>query len=123
MSMGYIRATARRFYLTSTCVIEAEQGGKDANFMNTGGWSEVATVRCRVLPAGQGGTDRVAHLADQESIKVIKRIAVPYDTALDVGQRITVGSEIYYVVALETDNTDESFRQAVIIQRKGADND
>lgn len=120
---GYMRSTANRYYLTGSCLIEAEQSGKDANFMNTSGWVEVATVRCRVLPAGSGDTERIEAFASQESIKVLKRLVVPFDTALDVGQRVTVSGEVYQVGAIDVENTDEVFRQVLIVQMKGADSD
>ncbi|PSN79616.1 hypothetical protein C8B47_10790 [filamentous cyanobacterium CCP4] len=120
---GYMRSVTNRYYLTSTCVIEAEQTIQDANFINTTSWVTVASVRCRVLPAGQNDTERVQGFASQESIKVLKRLVVPHDTALDTGQRVTVGGELYQVGAIDVGNTDEVFRQVLIVQMRGADND
>ena len=122
MSMGYIRSQANRFYLTTSCTVEEEQSTQDANNFNVTAWVAVAHVRCRILPAGQGDTERVETFASQEGIRVIKRIALPHDTALDVGQRITVGSDVYQVASLDVANTDEAFRQAVLVQMKGTDN-
>lgn len=118
---GYMRSFARKYFLTTACVIEAEVSGKDADNMNTSGWSTVATTKCRILPAGQGDTERAEEFANQESIRVLKRIAVPDDITLDVGQRVTVAGEIYYIAALNIANTDTVFQQALVIQRAGAD--
>lgn len=119
---GYMRSFTKRFYLQDSCVIEVEQETKDANFMNVTAWVAVATVNCRLLPAGQTGTERAMAFAGQQSIWVIKRLVVPHDTALDVSQRVTVNGEIYQVAALDVGNTDEVFRQAVVVQMAGADN-
>lgn len=91
--------------------------------MNVTAWVTVATVKCRLIPAGSVDAERAEVFANQQSIKVVKRIVVPHDTALDAGQRVTVNAEIYQVAALDVGNTDEVFRQAVIVQMAGADND
>ncbi|MGJ3241167.1 MAG: phage head completion protein [Anaerolineae bacterium] len=120
---GYMRSMTKRYYLRDRCTIEVEQTTRDANFLNVTSWASVADdLACRLLPAGQGDTERVEAFGAQESIKVIKRLIVPHDTALDVGQRVTIGSEVYYVAALDVANTDEVFRAAVVVQMAGADN-
>lgn len=119
--MAYMRGQASRYYLRDSCVIEEEQSSKDANFINTTTWVEVVSCKCRLLPAGTGDSERAETFAGQESIKVMRRLIVPHGTALDAGQRVTVGSEVYYVASLDVDATDEVFRAAVVVQRAGAD--
>lgn len=121
-TLAHIKSMTRRYYLRDSCVIEVETTTRDADFLDVTAWVQVATVRCRVLPAGQGDTERAQDFAGQDSIRVLKRLIVPHDTALDVGQRVTTGGEVYFVASLDVGNTDETFRAAVMVQMAGADN-
>jgi hypothetical protein len=121
-TLAYMRSQTTRYYLRDSCVIEVEQSSEDEDFITTTSWVQVASCKCRLLPAGTGDSESAETFANQESIKVLRRLIVPHGTALDVGQRVTVGSEIYYLASLDIEATDEVFRAAVVVQMAGANN-
>lgn len=120
-TLAYMRSQSSRYYLRDSCVIEEEQSSKDANFINTTSWVQVASCKCRILPAGQGDQERAETFAGQEGIKVLRRLIVPHGISLAVGQRVAVGSEVYYLASLDIELTDKVFQAAVVIQRAGSD--
>ncbi|MEL7434241.1 MAG: head-tail adaptor protein [Chloroflexota bacterium] len=118
---GYMRGLARRRVLTSTALIEREEQIRDESYLNNSSWVEVGTVRCRLLPASTNTTDESELFAGQESIEQLKTLAVPHDAEIGEGYRVTVNGETYYVAALNLNNTDEVFKQVLVVQRSGAD--
>jgi hypothetical protein len=99
--------------LTDTCTIEADTGGRGVYGEPAHQWATVAAnVPCRRLPARRGpAEDERGH---QHTLVDRYRLIVPHSTALDVGQRVTVGGESYRIVALVDQHTAAVDAQAVM---------
>jgi len=121
---SYIRKTTKAF-LTTPCTIEAEETSQDTSpegyGQNITAWNAVYVGKCRLLPAGVGDSEKATEFAGQEGIDEMKRLILPFNTALDVGQRVVIGSKIFYVASLDVANTDEVFRAAIIVRKAGSD--
>lgn len=118
--LQYIRSITQGL-LTSSCTIQVEGTTRGSFGQNVTGWTDVATVRCRILPAGPSDSERAEDFAGAENIKTMRRLIVAHDVALDVGQRVVIGGDAYYVASLEVGVSDEAYRAAVIVRRWGAD--
>ncbi len=102
-------------FLTSSCTIEAETDSVGPYGEPTHGWSVVAEdVACRVIDARKTGGSASTEVGGQEAMVDTFRLIVAAGTALAVDQRVTVGSDVYQVVALVTSRTDGADGQAVI---------
>lgn len=99
--------------LSDTCTIEAETGGRGVYGEPTHQWTTAAAnVPCRLLPSRRGpAEDERGH---QHTLVDRYRLIVPYGTALDVGQRVTVGDVAYRIVALVDQHTGAVDAQAVV---------
>ena len=117
---GYIKRMVGQS-LVDSCTIQAETTTTGSYGQNVTAWSNVATVNCRLLPAGANSREMVKEFAGQEAIEDIKRLIVPFDTALDVGQRVVVSGVTYYVGSLDVQWSDEVFRAAIVVRKVGAD--
>lgn len=117
---GYIKRMVQQS-LVDSCTIQAETSTTGSYGQNVVAWSDVATAKCRLLPAGQGEQEKVIEFAGQDAIADTKRLIVPANTALDVGQRVIVNGITYYVGSLDVKWSDEVFRAALIVRKVGAD--
>jgi hypothetical protein len=117
--LGRIKTTVRRF-LTETCTIEAQGAGTGDYGQQVAEWYVVAEdVPCRIIRrAGNATGEEADEVAGRETIVDSYRLIVPAGTALEVGQRVTVGEDVYDVVDLMTALTGEADRQAVITRMR-----
>jgi hypothetical protein len=116
---GHLRSMTARF-LTDTCTIEArsnsvgEFGDPQEVFA-----SVAAGVACRVITLGTRYAVAALNPAvlGREALVDAYRLVVPAGTALDVDHRVTMSSgEVYQVVDLITERTDETDEQAIIVR-------
>ena len=125
MSFKFLRSYVRKVvagYLRDTCTLQQETHTRGDYGQTEIGWQNIVSdLPCRLIEAGQNTTEKADDFAGQEAIDEIKRLIVPYDTALDAGQRVLLGGETWYIAALETQMTDESYRAAIVVKRSGAD--
>ena len=115
---GAFRATVLK-WLKDTAKIEVQQSSKGTMNEPLDAWTIVtASVACRVIGAEQSDA---AFVGSQETIADMYRLVVPAGTALAANQRVTVTSTgyVYQVVGFINDLTDELFRTAVILRRRG----
>lgn len=117
---GYIKRKVQQS-LKDSCLIQVEVTTPGGYGQNVEAWVDVATVKCRLLPAGANSREKIVELAGQDAIEDVKRLIVPSSTALDVGQRVIVGGVTYYVGSLEVALTEEVFRAAIIVRKVGTD--
>lgn len=82
--------------LPDTCAISSVSYASDGAGGNTETWSTVATVACRVDPVNTKGGGMEA-AAMREALDTMYQLTVPYDTAIDVGNRITHNSIVYEI--------------------------
>lgn len=117
--LAMMRATTAKF-LTETCTIEQEMNSTGEFGQPVPVWTPIATnVACRVILARQGYRPTAANVGGQEKIVDEYRIICPYGTVLATNQRITVSTgEVYQVVSLITDRTDETDTQAVVVRAR-----
>lgn len=110
-----IRARTLRF-LTETCQIEEEQEIIDIYGARTHTWQVVANVACRVITVGSRFNTGTRDVGTQESMVDEYRLVCPYDTALGVDQRVTVGDVTYQITRVLTDRTDATDAQAIMVR-------
>lgn len=117
--LAMMRTTTAKFF-TETCTIEQEMDSTGEFGQPSPMWSPIATnVACRVITARQGTRPTAEMVGAQEQIVDEYRIICPYGTALATNQRITISTgEVYTVVSLVTDRTDETDTQAVVVRAR-----
>jgi hypothetical protein len=115
-----IRRTVTQ-YLIERCLIEQEQGGTGELGQETSVWVSVAAdLPCRVISATRStNTSAIDQAGAQETLREDYRLIVPAGSALDVNQRVTVNGAVYQVIRVETALTDEVYRSAVMVRRRG----
>lgn len=102
-------------FMGDSCTIEAEVDAAGAMGEMTDTWAVVAAdVACRVIDARETGVSAMANVGAQEAMVDTYRLIVPVGTALAVDQRVTVGSDVYQIVALVDGRSDATDAQAVI---------
>lgn len=102
-------------FLGDTCKIEAEVDAVGEMGEPTHTWAVVAAeVACRVIDARQSGLSAMMNVGEQEAMVDTYRLIVPVGTALDVDQRVTVGGDVYQIVALVDGRSDAAEAQAVM---------
>ncbi len=117
--LAQMRAAAESL-MTDTCTLEARSASVGEYGEPTEEFVVVdASVPCRVItpaPMREGGENR-ATLAREAQLDVY-RLVVPYGTALDIDQRVTLASDgaVYDVVDVLMGRTDATDRQAVIVR-------
>lgn len=114
-ALAMLRATTAKFF-TDTCTIEREASARGKAGEPTHSPVMVATgVPCRIIDSTNRQTISAQMVGGQEAIVDTYRIIVPYGTALEVDQIITVSSgDQYHVVGLVTARTDKTDSQAVV---------
>ncbi len=119
-----VRGYIKRYTLKSlpdSCVIEVQLTVAGDYGQNVLTWVEVVTTRCRLIKAGQSSTEEAEEFAGQNAIHEEMRLIVASEIGLDVGQRVTVNSEIYYISSLDIGLSDKMFRAGLLVRKVGAD--
>ena len=113
--------TARlREFLTETCVIEEEVIATDRYGAAAGTWRVVASgVACRVITETRMSGSDVQAVGSQEALIARRRLIVPVETVMGVNQRVTVGGDVYQIVAVLEGHTNAVDAQAVIARVYG----
>lgn len=107
-------ANAMRAMLSESCVIEQEVITADGYGGQVSTWQPVQTVNCRVLRGSVSGMtgQGVEAAASREALMQTYRLIVPAGTPLAPNQRVTVGGNVYQIVAIADDFTDAVFSSA-----------
>jgi hypothetical protein len=117
--LARVREVATRF-LTETCVIEEEVVSTDQYGAAAHTWRVRASgVACRVITESRMSGSDTTEVGSQKALVEHLRLVVPEGTALDVNQRVTVGGDVYQIVAVLVGHTDAVFASAVIARVHG----
>ena len=120
--LGSMRATVESL-MTDTCKIEvgADSVGEMGEVLQDQYTTVASGVTCRVISLGNRYSESARTIGEREVITEAYRLIVPYGTALDVNQRITLTSDssVYQVVDLNTERTDRTDRQAIMVRIHG----
>lgn len=117
--LAHMRATAAKLF-TDTCTIERETTTRDRYGGTINEWEVLSTgTACRLIQAGQFNTAANALVGGQETLPDTYKLVVSKSITLDVNYRVTVNSQVFYVVRLETDLTNEGFHAALVSRQRG----
>lgn len=118
-ALGAIKAMTAKF-LTDTCTIEQRSLAVGEFGQPVEAYTVVSTgVACRVITIGNRffAQQQNPETAGREHIMDAYRLIVPAGTALDVDYRVTLSNgDVYHVVDLITERTDETDSQAIIVR-------
>ncbi len=106
-----IRSVLNR-WLNETATIERETETRGVYGEQVHDWETVATdVPCRVIGRN---TQRNQAMSNQEMMVDEYRVIFETGTVLDVDYRVTVGGNVYRVIAIVDDRTDGVDVQAIV---------
>jgi hypothetical protein len=91
--------------LPDTCIISASTFVSDGAGGGTAVWAAVSggTVSCRVDPLGALEMD--ALVTKRPTLKVADQLTVPYDAPVNEDYRVSIGSDNYTVLQLDSDHS------------------
>lgn len=97
--------------LTDSCTIEALTSVRDAYGTADEVWRAVGSVSCRLLPPSGKMRESAERIAEvQGAVSDAYRLIVPVETAIEVGNRVTMASGVIFrvvdVLDQRTDATD-----------------
>lgn len=117
--LAQMRAAAESL-MTDTCTLEARSASAGEYGEPTEEFVVVdASVPCRVITMDNRffAQQQNPETAGREHIMDAYRLIVPAGTALDVDYRVTLSNgDVYHVVDLITERTDETDSQAIIVR-------
>ena len=116
LGKGKTKRTAARLnrFLIDRCTIDERIDDED-------NWRRVADdVRCRVMRMSSNAS-KTADYGQSEAMINTYVLSTPLGTPLDTGQRVTIGTKVFFVTGVIDQWTNAVDAQALVIRERGQD--